>query len=83
MTNNFRYAISLAQMLYDIDINDMDTLIEIGLVAYGFIGNKNTELKVEIVNVNKNGLVKLPCKADNNYNHPIDHPLSYTVHPCN
>jgi hypothetical protein len=29
-------------MLYDIDINDMDTLIEIGLVAYGFIGNKNT-----------------------------------------
>lgn len=64
MTNNFRYAISLAQMLYDIDINDMDTLIEIGLVAYGFIGNKNTELKAEIVNVNKNGLVKLPCKAD-------------------
>jgi hypothetical protein len=51
-------------MLYDIDINDMDTLIEIGLVAYGFIGNKNTELKAEIVNVNKNGLVKLPCKAD-------------------
>lgn len=62
--NNFRYAISLAQMLYDIDINDMDTLIEIGLVAYNFIGNKNTELKAEIVNVNKNGLVKLPCKVD-------------------
>ena len=62
--NNFKYAISLAQMLYDIDINDMDTLIEIGLVAYGFIGNKNTELKAEIVNVNKNGLVKLPCKVD-------------------
>lgn len=63
--NNFRYAISLAQMLYDIDINDMDTLIEIGLVAYGFIGNKNTQLKSEIVNVNPvTGLVKLPCKAD-------------------
>ena len=62
--NNFRYAISLAQMLYDIDINDMDTLIEIGLVAYGFIGNKSTQLKAEIVNVNKNGLVKLPCKVD-------------------
>ena len=65
MINNFKYAISLAQMLYDIDINDMDTLIEIGLVAYNFIGNKNTQLKSEIVNVDtKSGLVKLPCKAD-------------------
>ena len=63
--NNFKYAISLAQMLYDIDINDMDTLIEIGLVAYNFIGNKNTQLKSEIVNVDlKTGLVKLPCKID-------------------
>ena len=63
MINNFKYAISLAQMLYDININDMDTLIEIGLVAYNFIGNKNTHLAAEIVDVN-NGLVKLPCKAD-------------------
>ena len=63
--NNFKYALSLAQMLYDVDINDMDTLIEIGLVAYNFIGNKNTQLKSEIVNVDKrSGLVKLPCKAD-------------------
>jgi hypothetical protein len=61
--NNFKYAISLAQMLYDIDINDMDTLIEIGLIAYGFIGNKNTHLTSQIVEV-KNGIVKLPCKAD-------------------
>lgn len=62
--NNFKYAISLAQMLYDIDINDMDTLIEIGLIAYGFIGNKSTQLKSEIVNVDKRtGLVKIPCKA--------------------
>ena len=65
MTNNFKYAITLAQMLYDIDINDMDTLIEIGLVAYNFIGNKNTHLVAEIVNVDhRTGLVKLPCKAD-------------------
>lgn len=63
MMNNFKYAISLAQMLYDIDINDMDTLIEIGLVAYNFIGNKNTHLKSEIVDV-KNGLVKIPCNAN-------------------
>lgn len=61
--NNFKYAISLAQMLYDIDINDMDTLIEIGLIAYGFIGNKNTHLTSQIVEV-KNGIAKLPCKAD-------------------
>lgn len=65
MMNNFKYAISLAQMLYDIDINDMDTLIEIGLIAYNFIGNKNTKLNSEIVNVDpKSGMVKLPCKAD-------------------
>lgn len=65
MINNFKYAISLAQMLYDIDVNDMDTLIEIGLVAYNFIGNKNTQLKSEIAKVDpKSGLVKLPCKAD-------------------
>lgn len=65
MINNFKYAISLAQMLYDIDINDMDALIEIGLVAYNFIGNKHTKLSSEIVNVDqKSGLVKLPCKAD-------------------
>lgn len=63
--NNFKYAISLAQMLYDIDINDMDSLIEIGLVAYNFIGNKNTQLKAEIVNVDpRSGLIKLPCDAD-------------------
>ena len=65
MTNNFKYAITLAQMLYDIDINDMDTLIEIGLVAYNFIGNKNTHLQADIVNVDsKSGLVKLPCEVD-------------------
>ena len=65
MINNFKYAITLAQMLYDIDINDMDTLLEIGLVAYNFIGNKNTQLVSEIVSVDrKSGLVKLPCKAD-------------------
>ena len=65
MMNNFKYAISLAQMMYDIDINDMDTLIEIGLIAHGFIGNKNTQLKSEIVNVDsKSGLVDLPCKVD-------------------
>ena len=63
--NNFKYAISLAQMLYDIDINDIDTLIEIGLIAYNFIGNKSTYLKKEIVDVDsKTGLIKLPCEVN-------------------
>lgn len=63
--NNFKYAITLAQMLYDVDINDMDTLIEVGLIAYNFIGNKNTHLSYEIVSVDpRTGIVKLPCKAD-------------------
>lgn len=63
--NNFKYAITLAQMLYDVDINDMDTLIEVGLIAYNFIGNKNTHLSYEIVSVDpRTGTVKLPCKAD-------------------
>ena len=65
MINNFKYAITLAQMLYDIDINDIDSLIEIGLIAYNFIGNKNTKLNYEIVRVDPNsGLVKLPCEAN-------------------
>lgn len=63
--NNFKYAITLAQMMYDVDINDMDTLIEIGLIAYNFIGNKNTYLQADLVTVDpKSGLVKLPCKVD-------------------
>lgn len=79
MMNNFKYAISLAQMLYDIDINDMDTLIEIGLVAYNFIGNKNTHLKSEIVDV-KNGLVRIPCNADliEAVTHPNEEDWNYT-----
>ena len=65
MINNFKYSISLAQMLYDIDINDMDTLIEIGLIAYNFIGNKNTKLSSKIVNVDqRTGQVDLPCNVD-------------------
>lgn len=62
--NNFKYAITLAQMLYDIELNDMDTLIEIGLIAYNAIGNKNTQLNTAIVDVASNGRIDIPCKAD-------------------
>lgn len=62
--NNFHYALSLAQMLYDIE-GDMDDLEEIGLVAYNFIGNKNTRLYRATLDVNcQDGSIQLPCNAD-------------------
>lgn len=61
--NNFHYAISLAQTLYDIE-GDQEDLEEIGLIAYNFIGNRNTILKKELASVNcETGLINLPCKA--------------------
>lgn len=60
--NNFHYAISLAQMLYDIE-GDMDDLEEIGLVAHNFIGNKNTRLYRTSLDV-INGQATLPCNCD-------------------
>lgn len=61
--NNFHYAISLAQTLYDVD-GDMDDLEEIGLIAYNFIGNKNTQLKKVMLDVNpQDGSIQLPCNV--------------------
>ena len=61
---NFHYAITLAQMLYDIE-GDNDDLEEIGLIAYNFIGNKNTRLYKAILEVNcEDGSVELPCNVD-------------------
>ena len=58
---NFRYALTLAQTLYDVE-GDSEDLIEIGLVAYNFIGNKNTQLVKAVLNVNcEDGSVQLPC----------------------
>ena len=41
--NDFHYAISLAQTLYDVE-GDTDQLEEIGLIAYNFIGNKKLKI---------------------------------------
>ena len=61
---DFHYAISLAQTLYDVE-GDMEDLEEIGLVAYNFIGNKNTQLNKVILNVNcETGEIELPCGVD-------------------
>lgn len=62
--NNFHYAISLAQTLYNIEGDD-DDLEEIGLVAYNFIGNKNTSLYRAQLDINcQDGSVELPCNVD-------------------
>lgn len=60
--NDFHYAISLAQTLWDIDINDMDKAEEIGLVAYNFIGNHHTRLYRALLDVT-DGLAELPCNV--------------------
>lgn len=64
MENNFHYAITLAQILYDIE-GDNDDLEEIGLIAYNFIGNKNTRLYRALLDVNcEDGSIELPCNVD-------------------
>lgn len=61
---NFHYAITLAQTLYDVE-GDTEDLEEIGLVAYNFIGNKNTQLHKKLLDVNcEDGSVQLPCGVD-------------------
>lgn len=61
---NFRYALTLAQTLYDVE-GDTEDLIDIGLVAHNFIGNKFTQLYKEILDVNcKDGSIQLPCGVD-------------------
>lgn len=60
--NNFHYAISLAKTLYDVD-GDLEDLEEIGLIAYNFIGNKNTRLyRAQLDCVD--GVIQLPCNVD-------------------
>ena len=57
--NNIRYAISLAQTMYDTEV-DTDDAIEIALIAYKFIGNKQTKLRRAILEIVDNR-AKLPC----------------------
>ena len=61
---HFKYALTLAQTLYDVE-GDTDDLIDIGLVAYDFIGNKETQLYKVQLNVNcLDGSIQLPCGVD-------------------
>lgn len=62
--NNFKYIISLANMLYGMDI-DEDDGIEVGLHAWNLIGNKNTRIYRYSTCVNNcDDGVELPCNAD-------------------
>ncbi len=62
--NNFHYAMSLANTLYDIE-GDMEDMEEIGLIAYNHIGNKNTRLYKGTLDVNcVDGSIELPCNVD-------------------
>lgn len=61
--NNFKYALSLVSTLFGIKSNDEDTLIEIGLIAFGKIGNKRTRLYKAVLPVH-HGVVNLPCNCD-------------------
>ena len=62
--NNFKYAISLAQLLYEVE-GDMEDIEEIGLIAYNHIGNKNTRLYRATLDVNcVDGSIELPCNVD-------------------
>ena len=62
--NNFHYAMSLANTLYDIE-GDMEDMEEIGLIAYQHIGNKNTRLYKGTLDVNCiDGSIELPCNVD-------------------
>lgn len=59
---DFHYAISLAQTLYDIEFKDIEKTEEIGLVAYNFIGNHHTHLYRAVEEVDQDtGSVQLPC----------------------
>ena len=60
---NFHYAISLAQQMYNIE-GDTEDLEEIGLVAYHMIGNKRTRLYRAQLQIGEDGRALLPCNCD-------------------
>lgn len=61
--NDFHYIGVLLDMLYGIEI-DEEELEELGLLAWGLIGNKNTRLYKCSLTINPSDLsVTLPCNA--------------------
>lgn len=63
-TNTFYYAMSLANQLYDLDMQE-DAFEEIGLIAWNQIGNKRCKLyryKICLDKCEKS--IELPCNCD-------------------
>ena len=61
--NDFHYISVLLDMLYSIEIEDED-MEELGLIAWGLIGNKNTKLyRVRLTIDPTDNSVTLPCNA--------------------
>lgn len=65
--NNFHYAQILLSMLYGIEMEDED-FEELGLVAWGLIGNKNIKLYRFCAKIDPcdNNSITLPCNAYTN-----------------
>lgn len=62
--NNFHYAMSLANTLYDLDLIPED-FEEIGLVAFNLIGNKRMRLYRVCLNIDQEtNTVQLPSNCD-------------------
>lgn len=62
--NNFKYGLTLANELYDIDL-DEDTYEELALIAWNKIGNKRCKLYRWCTSLNCSNLtIELPCNAD-------------------
>lgn len=63
--NDFHTAMYQANLLYDVTFVNPDEFEEIGLIAYGMIGNKNVRLYRYSTNIDKEDLsVELPCNCD-------------------
>ena len=65
MMQSFYSAMFQANMLYGVTLNP-DDFAEIGLIAWNFIGNKNTRLYQYTADVscNNQGYIELPCNVD-------------------
>lgn len=61
---NFYQVLNHANLLYGLEINE-DDAVEIGLIAWNKIGNKQCRLYRYITNIDKDTLsVELPCNCD-------------------
>jgi hypothetical protein len=60
--NNFYNALFQANLLYGLKLNEIE-FEEIGLIAWNFIGNKNTRL-YKFCTTPTNGEIQLPCNCD-------------------